>query len=147
MKKVILTKNAPAPIGPYNQAIVHGNTIYVSGQIAIDPSSGEMKMSSIEEETHMVLTNLKAVLEAGGSSLDQVLKTTILMSSMDHYGTINSVYGEYFNENAPAREAVAVKTLTKNVNVEISAIAAVWTIDVVNQFWQYDQEVFVLPQP
>ncbi|NQX92169.1 MAG: RidA family protein [Flavobacteriales bacterium] len=125
MKKVILTKNAPAPIGPYNQAIVHGNTIYVSGQIAIDPSSGEMKMSSIEEETHMVLTNLKAVLEAGGSSLDQVLKTTILMSSMDHYGTINSVYGEYFNENAPAREAVAVKTLPKNVNVEISAIAAV----------------------
>ena len=122
--KIIRTDNAPAPIGPYNQATLAGNTLYVSGQIAIDPATGEMDASSIETETERVMKNLKAVVEEAGMSMSNIVKCSIFMSSMDHYGEINKVYGRYFDdETAPAREAVAVKTLPKNVNVEISAIA------------------------
>lgn len=125
-RKVIQTENAPAPIGPYNQGISHGGTLYVSGQIAINPDSGELEIGDIQTETHRVMKNLHAVLDAGGSSLKRVLKTTIFLSDMNNYAAVNEVYGMYFDdETAPAREAVQVSVLPKNVNVEISAIAAV----------------------
>lgn len=124
-RKVIETQNAPQPIGPYNQAIQHGGTLYVSGQIAINPDTGELETGDIQTETHRVMKNLHAVLDAGGSSLKRVLKTTIFLSDMSHYSAVNEVYGMYFDsETAPAREAVEVSVLPKNVNVEISAIAA-----------------------
>lgn len=124
MKKIIVTKNAPAPVGPYNQAILAGNTLYISGQIAIDPATGEIKMDDITTETTQVMENLKAVLTEVGATFENAVKCSIFMSSMDYYKSINDVYAKYFNEDtAPAREAVAVKTLPKNVNVEISMIA------------------------
>ncbi|MCM4156779.1 RidA family protein [Gramella sp. AN32] len=124
MKKIIKTNNAPAPIGPYNQAIFAGNTLYVSGQIAIDPKSGDLKIDDLEEETTLVLENLKAILTEAGLTLDQVVKTSIFISDMNNFGKINEVYGRYFSsENAPARETVEVANLPKFVNVEISAIA------------------------
>ena len=123
MKKIIHTENAPAAIGPYSQAVEVNGTIYLSGQIAIDPATGELVMDSITSETRQVLDNMKAVLEAAGSSMQHVLKCSIFMSDMAHYAEINSVYAEYFKTDPPAREAVAVKTLPKEVNVEISAIA------------------------
>lgn len=124
MKKIIKTDNAPAPIGPYNQAIFAGNTLYISGQIAIDPSTGDLKTEDLEAETTLVLDNLKAILTEAGLSLDHVVKTSIFISDMNNFGKINEVYSRYFDsENAPARETVEVANLPKFVNVEISAIA------------------------
>ena len=123
MKKVIYTKNAPEAIGPYSQAILSNNTLYTSGQIAINPISGDLIMDSITNETHQVMKNLQAVLEAAEMSFSHVLKCTIFLKDMNQYADINSVYTEYFDENPPAREAVQVSVLPKNVNVEISLIA------------------------
>lgn len=124
MKKVIFTDKAPAPIGPYSQAIFSGNTLYTSGQIAIHPESGELVLGSIEEETKLVMENMKAVLEAAEMTFENVIKATIFISDMNDFSRINSVYGSYFNEKtAPARETVQVACLPKNVNVEISMIA------------------------
>ena len=122
-KIIVNTPNAPAAIGPYSQAILAGNTLYCSGQIALDPATGSLVMDSIAAETHQIMKNVIAVLEEAKMSLDSVVKCSIFMSSMDHYAAINEVYSEYFQENPPAREAVAVKTLPKKVNVEISVIA------------------------
>ena len=124
MKKVVKTENAPAPIGPYNQAIFAGNTLYISGQIAIDPKSGDLKIDDLEEETTLVLENLKAILSEAGLTLDHVVKTSIFISDMNNFARINEVYSRFFNgEKAPARETVEVANLPKFVNVEISAIA------------------------
>ncbi len=123
MKKVIYTKNAPEAIGPYSQAILSNNTLYTSGQIAINPISGDLIMDSITNETHQVMKNLQAVLEAAEMNFSHVLKCTIFLKDMSQYADINSVYAEYFDEAPPAREAVQVSVLPKNVNVEISLIA------------------------
>ncbi len=124
MKKIINTKNAPAPIGPYNQAVFAGNMFYISGQIAIQPSTGELLTDDLEKETTLVLENLKAILTEAGLSLTDVVKTSIFMSDMNNFGKINEVYARYFDaETAPARETVEVANLPKFVNVEISAIA------------------------
>jgi 2-iminobutanoate/2-iminopropanoate deaminase len=124
MKKIIFTDKAPAPIGPYNQAVQTGNTLYTSGQIALNPATGGLVLESIEVETKQVMENLKAVLEAAGMDFENVIKTTIFISNMNDFGSINTVYGSYFNEKtAPARETVQVACLPKNVNVEISMIA------------------------
>jgi len=124
MKKIIKTEKAPAPIGPYNQAIFAGNTLYISGQIALDPKSGDLKTDDLEEETKLVLENLKAIIEESGLTMDHIVKTSIFISDMNNFGKINEVYSQYFNsENAPARETVEVAKLPKFVNVEISAIA------------------------
>ena len=124
MKKTIFTENAPAPIGPYNQAVLKGNTLYTSGQIAINPANGELVTSNIEDETKQVMENMKAVLEAAEMNFDHVVKTTIFIMDMNDFGKINTVYGKYFDNNmAPARETVQVAGLPKGVNVEISMIA------------------------
>ena len=124
MKKIIITKKAPAPIGPYNQAILKGNTLYTSGQIALNPETGELVLTDIKTETQQVMENMKAVLEAANMTFDDVVKTTIFITDMNDFGQINDVYGSYFNEdNAPARETVQVAKLPKNVHVEISMIA------------------------
>ena len=123
MKKVIYTKNAPEAIGPYSQAILSNNTLYTSGQIAINPVSGDMIIDSITNETHQVMKNLQAVLEAAEMNFSHVLKCTIFLKDMSQYVDVNSVYAGYFDENPPAREAVQVSVLPKNVNVEISLIA------------------------
>lgn len=124
MKKIIFTDKAPAPIGPYNQAILVNNTLYTSGQIAINPATGELVLTDIETETKQVMENMKAVLEAAGMNFEDVIKTSIFISDMNDFAKINSVYGSYFDEkNAPARETVQVACLPKNVNVEISMIA------------------------
>ncbi len=124
MKKVIFTENAPAPIGPYNQAILVGNTLYTSGQIAINPVTGELVLDSIETETKQVMENLKAVLSAADMTFENVVKSTIFIMNMGDFAKINAVYGTYFNEkNAPARETVQVACLPKNVNIEISVLA------------------------
>ena len=124
MKKIIKTSKAPAPIGPYNQAILSGNTLYTSGQIAIDPSTGKLKVGTIEEETTLVMENMKAVLAAAEMTFDNVIKTSIFISDMENFSEINTIYGRYFNEDtAPARETVEVANLPKYVNVEISMIA------------------------
>ena len=122
-KKIITTSSAPGAIGPYSQAILAGDTLYCSGQIALDPTTGDLVMGSIEEEMHQVMKNIKAVLAAAEMSLDQVVKCSIFMSSMSHYKAINDIYIQYFEIDPPAREAVAVKTLPREVNVEISVIA------------------------
>ena len=124
MKKIIITKNAPAPIGPYNQAILAGDTLYTSGQIAIDPSSGELIIDTIENETKQVMENMKAVLAEANMTFENVVKSTIFISNMNDFSKINTVYGTYFNaETAPARETVEVTNLPKFVHVEISMIA------------------------
>ena len=123
MKTVINTPQAPAPIGPYNQAIQAGNHLYVSGQIPLSPATGELVQGSVGDEARQVLENLQAVLAAAGYSFSDVVKTTIFLRSMDDFAAVNTVYGEYFTENAPARETVAVAGLPKNVRVEISLIA------------------------
>lgn len=126
MKQLVNTPAAPLPIGPYNQAIAHNGLLFVSGQIAIDPATGELVLTDIEAETHRVLQNLKAILEAGGSSLEKVLKATVFVKDMNLFGRINVVYGEYFKpEFAPARELVQVSELPKFVNIEISVIATI----------------------
>ena len=123
-KEIITTLNAPAPIGPYNQAIKVGNTLYVSGQIPINAKTMEIFNGTIKEETELVMLNLNAVLEAASMSFEHVVKTNIFLSDMENFGTVNNVYGTYFdNDTAPARETVAVKTLPKNVRIEISMIA------------------------
>lgn len=124
MKKIITTTKAPAPIGPYSQAILSGDTLYTSGQIAINPETGDLVLNDIESETLQVMTNLKAILEAAGMTFKNVIKSSIFISNMDDFNIINSVYGTYFDEaTAPARETVQVARLPKNVNVEISVIA------------------------
>ncbi len=124
MKKIIKTDKAPAPIGPYNQAILIGNTLYTSGQIAINPTTGELVLENITAETKQVMENMKAVLEAAEMTFENVVKTSIFISDMHNFGAINAVYGTYFNEEtAPARETVEVANLPKFVNVEISMIA------------------------
>ena len=124
MKKIINTPNAPAPIGPYNQAVLVGNTLYTSGQIALDPKTMELITDSIETETKQVMENMKAVLAAADMTFEDVIKTSIFISNMHNFAKINAVYGTYFNEDtAPARETVEVANLPKFVNVEISMIA------------------------
>lgn len=124
MKKIIFTEKAPAPIGPYSQAVLTGNTLYTSGQIPINPATGELVLETIEAETEQVMQNLKAVLEAADMTFENVIKTTIFIMNMGDFARINAVYGKYFNEaTAPARETVQVATLPKNVNIEISMIA------------------------
>ncbi|MDC3209167.1 RidA family protein [Chitinophagales bacterium] len=123
-KEIVNTINAPAPIGPYNQATKANNTLFISGQIPADPATGEIINSSIEEETHMVMKNLKAILDEAGLGFDNVLKTSIFISDMDNFNKINTVYGSYFTADFPARETVQVSRLPKDVNVEISAIAS-----------------------
>ncbi|WCO02756.1 RidA family protein [Psychroserpens ponticola] len=124
MKTIINTTKAPAPIGPYNQAILSGNTLYTSGQIALDADTGELVMGSIQDETKQVMENLKAVLEAAEMTFNNVIKTSIFISDMHNFSQINEVYAQYFNvDTAPARETVEVANLPKFVNVEISMIA------------------------
>jgi 2-iminobutanoate/2-iminopropanoate deaminase len=124
MKKIIFTEKAPAPIGPYNQAVLKGNTLYTSGQIAIDPATGELVTGNITAETTQVMQNMKAVLEAAGMTFENVVKTSIFIMDMNDFGAINTVYASYFDEKtAPARETVQVAGLPKNVNVEIAMIA------------------------
>lgn len=124
MKKIIFTDKAPAPIGPYSQAVLINDTLYTSGQIAINPATGELVLTDIETETQQVMQNMKAVLEAAGMTFENVVKTSIFIMNMNDFAKINTVYGSYFNEqNAPARETVQVACLPKNVNVEISMIA------------------------
>lgn len=124
MKKIIYTDLAPKPIGPYSQAILVGNTLYVSGQIAIDPKTGELNMVNIEEETHRVLDNLMAILKAADMDSSHVVKCSVFVKDMKQFAAINAVYATYFPaEGAPARETVEVANLPKFVNVEISCIA------------------------
>lgn len=124
MKKIIFTDKAPAPIGPYNQAVLSGDTLYTSGQIAINPANGELVLDDIETETKQVMENMKAVLEAADMTFNDVVKSTIFISDMNNFGKINGVYSAYFDEKtAPARETVQVACLPKNVNVEISMVA------------------------
>lgn len=124
MKKIIFTTEAPAPIGPYNQAVLVGNTLYTSGQIALDPVSMELIMDDIETETQQVMQNMKAVLSAADMTFENVIKTSIFIMNMADFSRINTVYASYFDEaTAPARETVQVACLPKNVNIEISMIA------------------------
>ena len=124
MKTIITTSNAPAPIGPYNQATLINGTLYTSGQIAIIPSTGELFKGTIEEETELVMQSVKAILTEAKMTFENVVKTSIFISDMENFGKINEVYGKYFNEEtAPARETVEVANLPKYVNVEISVIA------------------------
>jgi len=124
MKKIIETSNAPAPIGPYSQAVMVGNMLYTSGQIPIDPKTGELVMTNIETETKLVMENLGGVLKEAGMDFNNIIKCSIFISDMDNFGAINAVYGSYFDEaTAPARETVQVARLPKDVSVEISAIA------------------------
>ena len=124
MKKIIYTENAPAPIGPYSQAVLVGNTLYTSGQIALNPQTMELVLDDIETETKQVMENMKAVLAAAEMTFENVVKTSIFIMNMEDFSRINAVYGAYFNEaTAPARETVQVACLPKNVNIEISMIA------------------------
>ncbi|HWI89742.1 MAG TPA: RidA family protein [Flavisolibacter sp.] len=122
-KKVITTKNAPAPIGPYNQAILVNDTLYISGQICIEPASGNLKNKNLQEETNQVMQNLKSILQEAGMSFNNVVKTTIFLTDMNRFSEVNEIYGKYFNSDFPARETVQVSALPKFVNVEISMIA------------------------
>lgn len=122
-KKVIRTGNAPAPIGPYNQAIQYGDMLFVSGQIAINPASGELVQEDIQLETRQVMENLKAVLAEAGMDFSNVIKSTIFLMDMGQFALVNEVYGYYFTDNPPARETVQVAGLPKGVNVEISVVA------------------------
>jgi 2-iminobutanoate/2-iminopropanoate deaminase len=125
MKKIITTDKAPAPIGPYNQAVLLGDLLYTSGQIAIDPKTGVLEIDNIESETTLVMENIKAILEAAEMTFENVVKSSIFVSDMHNFSKINEVYGRYFNvETAPARETVEVANLPKFVNVEISVIAS-----------------------
>ncbi|MCB0472680.1 MAG: RidA family protein [Flavobacteriaceae bacterium] len=124
MKEIISTSKAPAPIGPYNQAVLSNGTLFISGQIAIDPETGTILSGDIAAETDRVMKNLKAILAAAGMNFENVVKTSIFIADMNDFAAINKVYGSYFDEaTAPARETVEVACLPKNVNVEISMIA------------------------
>jgi 2-iminobutanoate/2-iminopropanoate deaminase len=124
-KQIINTADAPAPIGPYNQSVKAGNLLFISGQIALVPGTGELLMATVEEETHQVMKNLQAILKEAGTDFNAVAKTTIFLSDMSLFAQVNEVYGSYFSADFPARETVAVKGLPKGVNVEISMIATV----------------------
>lgn len=124
MKKTILTKDAPAPIGPYSQAVESNGTLYISGQIPIDPYSGEMISGDIKQETNQVMKNISAILKTANMKMSDVDKCSIFISDMNDFQDINEIYGIYFNENPPARETVEVARLPKDVRVEISAIAS-----------------------
>lgn len=123
-KKIINTPHAPAPIGPYNQSVMANGFLFISGQIAINPSNGQMEATTITEETEQVMKNLDAILIEAGMTFSHVVKTTIFLSDMSHFSTVNEVYAKFFQSEHPARETVAVKGLPKGVNVEISMIAA-----------------------
>lgn len=123
IKQIINTPQAPAPIGPYSQAIKTGDMLFISGQVALKPGTGELANADIIEETHQVMKNLKAILSEAGMDFNAVVKTTIFLSDMELFGEVNEIYGRYFDGDFPARETVAVKGLPKNVNVEISMIA------------------------
>ena len=123
MKKVINTSNAPAPIGPYNQAIEAGNTLYISGQIPMNSDTKELIMDTRENETHQVMVNLKAILDEAGYDFSNIVKCSIFLADMGDFPVVNEVYGSYFTDNYPARETVQVGKLPLGVNVEISAIA------------------------
>ena len=123
MKKVVNTTHAPAPIGPYSQAIEAGNFIFVSGQIPADPATGEIVSSDIKAETHQVMKNISSILSEAGINFGNVVKTTIFLTDMQSFAQVNEVYGTYFTDQFPARETVQVAALPKNVNVEISVIA------------------------
>jgi 2-iminobutanoate/2-iminopropanoate deaminase len=124
MEKIIInTSEAPAPIGPYNQAVRSGNLLFISGQIALVPGTEVLMNGSIAEETHQVMKNLEAILKSEGADFSNIVKTTIFLSGMEHFSTVNEAYGQYFSSEFPARETVAVKGLPRNVNVEISMIA------------------------
>lgn len=126
MKKIITTPNAPAPIGPYNQAVLSGNTLYISGQTPIDPSTGNLVSGSIEEETLQVMKNIEAILTAAGATFESVVKASIFVKDMHQFKAINGVYGSFFNAvTAPARETIEVANLPMFVNVEISMIAVI----------------------
>ncbi len=125
IKQIIETNNAPAPIGPYNQAVKTGNFLFVSGQVALKPGTNDLANADIIEETHQVLQNMKAILAEAGMDFSNIVKTTIFLSDMALFSQVNEIYAIYFDGNFPARETVAVKGLPKNANVEISAIAAV----------------------
>ncbi len=122
-KKVINTSEAPAPIGPYNQAILAGNMLFISGQVCIDPVNGQLKNKDLQEETHQIMHNLKAILQHAGMTFSNVVKTTIFLTDMHRFGEVNEIYGKYFSDSFPARETVQVSALPKFVNVEISMIA------------------------
>lgn len=123
MKKVIITNKAPEPIGPYNQAIQIDNTLYVSGQIAIEPTWNSLVIDNIENETHQVMRNIEAILKAAGMRLENIVKCSIFVKDLDNFSIVNETYGSYFKNNFPARECVEVSKLPKDVNVEISCIA------------------------
>ncbi len=123
MKKIFQTKNAPAPIGPYSQAVLANGFLFVSGQIGLNPESGELDLTSIDQETHQVMRNLHAVLLEAGLGFEDVVKTTIFLKNMNDFAIVNDIYGGYFSKLFPARETVQVSVLPKNVNVEISVIA------------------------
>ncbi|MFH1321264.1 MAG: RidA family protein [Bacteroidota bacterium] len=123
MKQIIKTNKAPAPIGPYSQAVLSNGTLYISGQIAINPASGELVLDDIQSETKQVMENIKAILYDAGMDFSNVVKCSIFISNMDNFGQINEVYGSFFINNYPARETVEVVRLPKDVNVEISVIA------------------------
>ncbi|TKC03269.1 RidA family protein [Pedobacter cryotolerans] len=123
MKKIINTTNAPAPIGPYSQAVIANGFLFASGQVAINPENGELSTSSIDEETHQVMRNIKAVLIEADYQFAHIIKTTIFLSDMALFAEVNEIYGSYFDSEFPARETVAVKGLPKGVNVEISVTA------------------------
>ena len=124
MKKIINTPNAPAPIGPYNQAVLSGDILFVSGQIALIPGTSDLSNADIAAEANQVMHNLKAILTKAGMDFSNVVKTTIFLSDMGLFAAVNEIYGSYFESDYPARETVAVKGLPKNVNVEISMIAS-----------------------
>jgi 2-iminobutanoate/2-iminopropanoate deaminase len=122
-KQIITTKSAPAPIGPYNQAVLVNKTLYISGQICIDPSTDKLKNRDIQDETHQVMQNLRNILQEAGMTFNNVVKTTIFLTDMNQFGAVNEVYGKYFERDFAARETVQVSALPKFVNVEISMIA------------------------
>jgi 2-iminobutanoate/2-iminopropanoate deaminase len=123
-KKIVNTDQAPAPIGPYNQAVRTGDLLFISGQISLVPGTETLINSSIADETHQVMKNLQSILKSEGMDFSNTVKTTIFLSGMEHFAEVNKVYGEYFSTDFPARETVAVKGLPRNVNVEISMIAS-----------------------
>jgi 2-iminobutanoate/2-iminopropanoate deaminase len=125
MKKIIHTPNAPAPIGPYSQAVQAGTLLFISGQIPLNPASGNVEAADIAGETRQVMQNLEAILSAAGLGFNHVVKTTILLSDMSLFATVNEIYGGYFTGDFPARETYAVKGLPKNVNIEISMVAVI----------------------
>ena len=123
MKTIITTNNAPSPIGPYSQAVQFGNMLFVSGQIAINPATGELDLSNIENETHQVMKNIGAILTEAGIDYSHIIKTGIFLKDMNQFAAVNEVYGSYFSSDFPARETVQVSRLPKDVNVEISVVA------------------------